>query len=66
MMMYFLNDCKPLGDDPTSNPIQVRKITRVENCAVDFFVIPFYLQSALVHLANCIKTCRRVLSSAPL
>jgi chloride channel 7 len=24
MMMYFLNDCKPLGDDPTNNPIQVR------------------------------------------
>jgi chloride channel 7 len=26
MMMYFLNDCKPLGEDPTSNPIQVRKM----------------------------------------
>jgi chloride channel 7 len=24
MMMYFLNDCKPLGQDPTNNPIQVR------------------------------------------
>jgi chloride channel 7 len=25
VMMYFLNDCKPLGQDPTSNPIQVRR-----------------------------------------
>lgn len=23
MMIYFLNDCKPLGQDPTSNPIQM-------------------------------------------
>ncbi|XP_069690875.1 H(+)/Cl(-) exchange transporter 7 [Periplaneta americana] len=23
MMMYFLNDCKPLGQDPTNNPIQM-------------------------------------------
>lgn len=23
MMMYFLNDCKPLGEDPTNNPIQM-------------------------------------------
>jgi hypothetical protein len=34
------------------------------------FVIPFYLQSVLVHSANCVNTytvaCRRVLSSAPL
>jgi hypothetical protein len=37
---------------------------------VIFFLIPFYLQSVLVHSANCVKTytvaCRRVLSSAPL
>jgi len=26
LMIYFLNDCKPLGQDPTSNPIQVRRI----------------------------------------
>jgi hypothetical protein len=35
-----------------------------------FFVLQFYLQSALVHSANCVKTytvaCRKVLSSAPL
>jgi hypothetical protein len=37
---------------------------------VVFFVISFYLQSVLVHSANCVLTytvaCRRVLSSAPL
>jgi chloride channel 7 len=26
MMIYFLNDCRPLGQDPTSNPLQVRRI----------------------------------------
>jgi chloride channel 7 len=26
LMIYFLNDCKPLGQDPTSNPIQVGRI----------------------------------------
>jgi len=26
MMIYFLNDCKPLGQDPTNNPIQVRRM----------------------------------------
>jgi hypothetical protein len=35
-----------------------------------FCVIPFYLQSVLVHSANCVKTntvsCGRVLNSAPL
>jgi hypothetical protein len=35
-----------------------------------YVVIPFYLQSVLVHSANCVKTytvaCRRVLGSAPL
>jgi hypothetical protein len=38
-------------------------------CSAYFFVIPFYLQSLLVHSANCVKTytvaCRRVIS-APL
>jgi chloride channel 7 len=29
MMIYFLNDCKPLGQDPTNNPIQVRRIHTV-------------------------------------
>jgi hypothetical protein len=41
---------------------------RVESMERRFFVIPFYLQSVLVHLANCIETytmaCGRVLSSA--
>jgi hypothetical protein len=32
MMIYFLNDCKPLGQDPTSNPIQVRRIFVVLMC----------------------------------
>jgi hypothetical protein len=27
-----------------------------------FFVIPFYLQSVLVHSANCVKTCIHVYS----
>jgi hypothetical protein len=38
----------------------------------DFFVIPFYLQSVLVHSANCVKTCilwhvtnRKVAGSIP-
>jgi hypothetical protein len=36
-----------------------------------FFCNPFYLQSVLVHSANCVENmytvaCRRVLSSAPL
>jgi hypothetical protein len=37
---------------------------------LSFLVISFYLQSVLVHSANCVKTytvaCRRVLSSASL
>jgi hypothetical protein len=28
-----------------------------------FFVIPIYLQSVLVHSANCVKTCIHVYSS---
>jgi hypothetical protein len=35
---------------------------RIDCVANNFFVIPFYLQSVLVHSANCVKTCMHVYS----